>query len=75
MAKITCPECNGRGGHTSSGDGWEEWDECWSGSMKAAVVSDGGYFALILVIYSAVVAALSLGSVLAVLLSLNWLSQ
>lgn len=28
MSKITCPYCNGKGGHVSSGDGWEEWDEC-----------------------------------------------
>lgn len=28
MAKIKCPECDGKAGHTSSGDGWEEWDEC-----------------------------------------------
>lgn len=28
MAKITCPICDGKSGHTSSGDGWEEWDEC-----------------------------------------------
>lgn len=28
MAKITCPECSGKGGHMSSGDGWEEWDDC-----------------------------------------------
>lgn len=28
MAKIKCPECNGNGGHVSSGDGWEEWDDC-----------------------------------------------
>lgn len=28
MALIVCPECNGKGGHVSSGDGWEEWDEC-----------------------------------------------
>lgn len=28
MARITCPECNGKGGHMSSGDGWSEWDDC-----------------------------------------------
>lgn len=28
MAKIVCPYCNGKAGHWSSGDGWEEWDEC-----------------------------------------------
>lgn len=28
VAKITCPECNGKAGHWTSGDGWEEWDEC-----------------------------------------------
>ena len=28
VAKIKCPECNGNGGHVSSGDGWEEWDDC-----------------------------------------------
>ena len=28
MAKIKCPECNGKGGHMSSGDGWDEWDDC-----------------------------------------------
>ncbi len=28
VAKIICPECNGKGGHMSSGDGWSEWDDC-----------------------------------------------
>jgi hypothetical protein len=28
MAKVQCPECNGKGGHMSSGDGWSEWDDC-----------------------------------------------
>ena len=28
MAKVTCPYCKGKAGHWSSGDGWEEWDEC-----------------------------------------------
>lgn len=28
LTKIICPECNGKSGHVSSGDGWEEWDEC-----------------------------------------------
>lgn len=28
MAFIKCPECKGEAGHWSSGDGWEEWDEC-----------------------------------------------
>lgn len=25
---MRCPECDGKAGHTSSGDGWSEWDEC-----------------------------------------------
>lgn len=25
---VKCPECDGKAGHASSGDGWEEWDEC-----------------------------------------------
>ncbi len=25
---MKCPECNGKAGHVSSGDGWSEWDEC-----------------------------------------------
>lgn len=25
---MKCPECDGKTGHVSSGDGWEEWDEC-----------------------------------------------
>ena len=28
MARITCPECNGKSGHSSWGDGWSEWEEC-----------------------------------------------
>lgn len=28
MARITCPERCINGYHYSSGDGWEEWDEC-----------------------------------------------
>jgi hypothetical protein len=28
MALVTCPYCDGKSGHWSSGDGWEEWDEC-----------------------------------------------
>lgn len=28
MAKIVCPYCNGKSGHWSTGDGYEEWDEC-----------------------------------------------
>lgn len=28
MAKITCPECNGKAGRWTTGDGYEEWDEC-----------------------------------------------
>lgn len=28
MAKITCPECHGKAGHWSTGDGYQEWDEC-----------------------------------------------
>lgn len=25
---IVCPECSGKSGHVSFGDGWQEWDEC-----------------------------------------------
>lgn len=25
---MKCPECDGKAGHASYGDGWEEWDEC-----------------------------------------------
>ena len=25
---MKCPECDGKSGHVSSGDGWDEWDEC-----------------------------------------------
>lgn len=28
MARMQCPYCKGKAGHWSSGDGWEEWDEC-----------------------------------------------
>lgn len=28
MALIECPHCKGKGGFVSSGDGWDEWDEC-----------------------------------------------
>lgn len=44
MARIKCPECDGKGGHTSSGDGWEEWDECpccnKSGANHTGMVSE-----------------------------------
>lgn len=25
---ITCPDCNGKAGRWTTGDGYEEWDEC-----------------------------------------------
>lgn len=28
MARITCPYCKGKAGRWSTGDGYEEWDEC-----------------------------------------------
>ena len=28
MAKIACPQKCNHGYHHSSGDGWDEWDEC-----------------------------------------------
>lgn len=28
MAKIACPQRCNHGYHHSSGDGWDEWDEC-----------------------------------------------
>jgi len=28
VAKITCPECHGKTGRWTTGDGYEEWDEC-----------------------------------------------
>jgi len=28
MARIRCPERCNKGYHYSSGDGWDEWDEC-----------------------------------------------
>jgi len=26
--QMKCPECKGKGGAVSWGDGWEEWDDC-----------------------------------------------
>lgn len=25
---MKCPECDGKSGHWSTGDGYQEWDEC-----------------------------------------------
>lgn len=44
MAKITCPECHGKAGHWSTGDGYQEWDECQccnkDGSNDSGMVSE-----------------------------------
>lgn len=44
MAKITCPECHGKTGHLSTGDGYEEWDECKccnrDGNNRTGMVSE-----------------------------------
>lgn len=28
MVRIICPDCNGKAGRWTTGDGYEEWDEC-----------------------------------------------
>ena len=28
MTKITCPDCHGKSGRWTTGDGYQEWDDC-----------------------------------------------